>query len=127
MHLKLTPQSEYSFLQANYHEIHNDIKYFLLESDKAFDLEIGKRFARIAIILTAFYVESLANLVKLRIEDAFGCLCDFEKFVDGGHWPRPLNILLGAYIKFQNKNKNLTNNMRRVRSVKKVYSHRINY
>lgn len=102
--MKLNLGSEYSFLKVNYAEIHNDIKYFLSESTKASDIEISKRFARAAIVFTAFYVESLANLLVDRITSVFGPLPDFEEFINKkDHRPKPLRILFGAYVKIQNK------------------------
>lgn len=59
--MKLNLGSEYNFLKVNYAEIHNDIKYFLSESTKASDIEISKRFARAAIVFTAFYNDSSQN------------------------------------------------------------------
>jgi hypothetical protein len=110
--MKLILRSEYRSLKANYAEIHNDIKYFLTESTKASDIEISKRFAKAAIVFTAFYVESLANLLVDRIRSVFDSCPDFKKFIKKechwpkiiDHWPQPLRIFFGAYIKIQNKN-----------------------
>lgn len=102
--MKLNVGSDYRFLKVNYAEIHNDIKFFLSESTKGSEIEISKRFARAAIVFTAFYVESLGNLLVDRMTSAFGSLPDFEEFINKrDHWPRPLRILFGVYIKIQNK------------------------
>ena len=70
--LKLSPASEYFFTRATCAEVRQDIDFFLSESQKATDLSISKRYARAAIVFTAFYVESLANLLLAQITDRFG-------------------------------------------------------
>jgi hypothetical protein len=101
--------SEYAFLRANYAEILKDVKYFLSESNKASDLEISKRFARASIVFTAFYVESLANLVIHRIIAKFGANSDFDQFINRkDDWPKPLRILFAAHIMLK-KGKILSN------------------
>jgi hypothetical protein len=94
--------SEYAFMKANYDEILKDVKYFLSESNRASDPEISKRFARASIVFTAFYVESLANLVMDRVIEKYGIDSDFNKFIcKRDSWTKPLRILFAADIKIK--------------------------
>jgi len=100
---KLRPTSEYFFSRPTYAEVQKDIDFFLSESQKAIDLIVSKRYARAAIVFTAFYVESLANLLAAHIRENFGQTAQLDDFISrGDHWPKPLRTLYGAYL-FLNK------------------------
>jgi hypothetical protein len=97
--LKLSPASEYFFTRATCAEVRQDIDFFLSESQKATDLSISKRYARAAIVFTAFYVESLANLLLAQITDRFGQNAQLDDFIKKrDHCPKPLRVLYGAYL-----------------------------
>jgi hypothetical protein len=102
INMTMSSGSEYTFLRANYAEILKDVEYFLSESNKASDLIISKRFARVSIVFTAFYVESLSNLVMHKIIAKYVTCSDIYQFVNRkDDWPKPLRILFAAYIKLK--------------------------
>jgi hypothetical protein len=60
--IKLRGESEFYCDIPTCKQIYDDIQYFLIESKMpGKDEETVKRYARVAILFTAFYVESLAN------------------------------------------------------------------
>jgi hypothetical protein len=97
--MKLIPSSEYYFLQPTYSEIKEDIDFFLSKSLRAKELKTKKRYARAVIVFTAFYVESLANLLLEQIRDRFGKNAQMEDIINkNDHWPKPLRIFYSAYL-----------------------------
>ena len=92
------------FARANCVEIKKDLEFFLLKSQNAKDPVISKRYARSAIVFTAFYFESLANLLLKRLREKYGCHDAFEDYLTiECDWAHPLLIFLAVYIFVYNK------------------------
>jgi len=84
--------ADYSALSPNYTWIHRDLVFFLNLSQKSSDSEEKKRFARAVIILLAFYLESLSNLLfeETKIQEE-----KLEIYIDRyKDWAKPIIKLL---------------------------------
>jgi hypothetical protein len=80
--------------------IREDLSFFLHRSKQLdFNEKLRKRYARTAILYSAFYFESLSNFLCEKLGEQPGCLDTINEFLltkDG--WPEPLLRFAAVYL-----------------------------
>jgi len=107
--IELKPASEYLYEEATYKKIYADSLFFLNRAKEPSVKEEDKdRYARVSILLMAFYLESLSNALFKQFDARSEKKLYGTNFSARGKLPEPIQNFLAVYRKLCQKDLSLS-------------------